>query len=111
MAPRKVRTEREKMESQLAKYDEWIAELEKRRGELDQGKALYTRLFYAFPVLSLLGFLKNVGTGAACLFTAVLMTSFGLYTVRVRASDYRTNLEGSRKMAQKLRKTLEEMPP
>jgi hypothetical protein len=29
----------------------------------------------------------------------------------VRASDYRTNLEGSRKTAQKLRKTLEEMPP
>lgn len=103
----RARTPLQRDEAQLAKYEAWIAELEKRQAALDDGRRLYVKGFYALPFLSLVGFVRSVGVGAGALFTAVLMTAFGLYTVRVRASDYRTNLEGSRAQAARLRASIE----
>ncbi len=103
----RARTQLERDAAQLVKYEEWIAELEKRQAELDRGRPFYLKCFYALPFVSLVGFAVSVGVGAGSLFTAVLMTVFGLYTVRVRASDYRTNLEGSRAQAAKLRASIE----
>lgn len=94
--------------SQLERYETWVRDLEARRAELLRGKPFYTKLFLALPPASLLGLLHSVGMGAAALFTAVLMTVFGFYTVRVRESDYRVGLKEARKRIAELKK---ELPP
>lgn len=94
--------------TQLERYETWVRDLEGRRAELLRNKPFYTKLFLALPPASLLGLLHSVGMGAATLFTAVLMTVFGFYTVRVRESDYRVGLKEARKRIAELKK---ELPP
>jgi hypothetical protein len=94
--------------TQLERYETWVRELEARRAELLRNKPLYTKIFWALPPASLLGLLHSVGMGAATLFTAVLMTVFGFYTVAVRESDYRVGLKEARKRIAELKK---ELPP
>jgi hypothetical protein len=93
-----------KDEKQLEKYEAWIREVEKRQAELAKSRAGYMRFFYVLPFLSLVAFFKNVGVGAAALFTAILMSAFGIYTVLVREGDYALNLKHTRKAAAALRK-------
>lgn len=92
-----------KDEKQLEKYEAWIREVEKRQAELAKSRAGYMRFFYVLPFVSLVAFLKNVGVGAAALFTAILMSAFGIYTVLVREGDYALNLKHTRKAAAALR--------
>jgi len=96
-----------KDEKQLEKYETWIREVEKRQAELAKSRAAYMRFFYVLPFVSLVAFLKNVGVGAAALFTAVLMSAFGIYAVLVREGDYELNLKHTRKAAAALRKACE----
>lgn len=100
-----------KDEKQLEKYEAWIREVETRQAELARSRDGYMRIFYVLPFLSLLAFFKNVGVGAAALFTAVLMSAFGIYTVLVREGDYELNLKQTRKTAAALRKACQKERP
>lgn len=96
--------ERSKNQRQLEKYEAWIREVEKRQAELAKSRTLYLRVFYVLPFVSLLAFAKSLGAGAAALFTALLMTLFGVYAVLVREGDYELNLKHTRRTAAELRK-------
>lgn len=98
------------MRAQLERYETWVGDLEARRAELLRNKPFYTKVFLAFPPLSLLGLVHSVGMGAALLFTAILMTVFGFYTVRVRESDYRIGLKEAKKRIAELKKELPARP-
>ncbi len=99
-----------KVRAQLERYETWVGDLEARRAELLRNKPFYTKVFLAFPPLSLLGLVHSVGMGAALLFTAILMTVFGFYTVRVRESDYRIGLKEAKKRIAELKKELPARP-
>lgn len=92
--------------SQLDKYNDWIKELERRQAMLAKSRDAYLRFFYVLPAISLVAFLRNVGTGAAALFTALIMTLFGIYTVLVREGDYRAGLRAARAEAAKLKRAI-----
>ena len=91
----------------LVKYEEAIRDIEARSASLSQNRAGYMRMFALFVVLSFAGYFWSKWVGAATLFTGVLMFIFGVYVVRMRARDYRYELEGLRETADALREELE----
>jgi hypothetical protein len=91
----------------LAKYEAAIRDVEARQADLSRNRAGYMRLFAALAVLSLGGFFWNRWLGVGTLLTGVLIYVFGVYVVRMRARDYRFELEGLRETTEELRDELE----
>jgi hypothetical protein len=93
--------------TQLAKYEAWIAELERRQTTLAGSRRGYLRFFAASLAVSSLGFVWNPWVGAGTLFTGVLFCAFGFYVVLRREGEYVRELAAVRETARRLRKGAE----
>jgi hypothetical protein len=81
----------------LAKYDEWIKELESRQKNQADKRTLYIRFFTGF--VSTLGFAWGTWPGVAAVFTGLMMSAVWVLRrdvsrAAVRSRD-RANTEGS----------------
>jgi hypothetical protein len=90
-------------ETELAKYEAWIRELEERQQSLAGDRAFYIKFFVALVPISALGFLWSRLLGMGTLFTGILMCAFAFYFVFIRQGDYAHHLELLRKTASDLR--------
>jgi len=96
--------------AQLAKYDAWIAELERRQKTLAVSRPGYLRFFAGSVVVSALGFFWNPWVGAGTFFTGLLFCAFGFYVVLRRDGEYVRELTAVRETAQRLREEAEARP-
>jgi hypothetical protein len=93
--------------AQLAKYEAWIAELERRRKTLATSRPGYLRFFAGSVVVSSLGFICSPWIGAGTFFTGLLFCAFGFYVVLRREGEYVRELTALRETAQRLRESAE----
>ena len=91
---------------QLARYEDWIRELEARQATLAGSRRRYLRFFVGVMVASIAGFVWSAWVGAATLFTGVLFCLFGVYVVLGRERDYRDELAATRRTVRDLRRAL-----
>ena len=90
-------------DTRLARYEAWIAELERRQEDIARKQPGYLRFFVAIPLTSTLGFVFGGRIGAGALLTGILMCAFGCYTLLFRAGEYRRELVSLRRVAGDLR--------
>jgi hypothetical protein len=90
----------------LAKYEERILDIEARREMLAGGRKSYTRFFVGLPIVAGLGFIFGDWFGVGTVFTGLLMSVFGFYTIAVRSGEYDRELEDLESVAEDLREQL-----
>jgi Flp pilus assembly protein TadB len=89
--------------AQLAKYDAWIEELERRQKTLAGNRRGYLRFFAGALVASGVGFVWNTWVGVGTVVTGLLFFAFGVYVVLRREGDYVRELKEARETAERLR--------
>ncbi len=103
-----LRTTTRHANDQLAKYEAWIVELERRRRDIAVNRPRYLRSLVGLLLASTLGFLWGVWFGVGALVTGILMCAFGFYTVLFREGEYEKELVHLRHVADGLRADAEE---
>jgi hypothetical protein len=88
---------------QLAKYEDWIREIERRQADIAVNRPRYLRFLVGLLVASLLGFLVGTWFGVGTLVVGILMCAFGFYTVLFREGEYEQELVHLRNVAKGLR--------
>lgn len=89
----------------IAKYEDWIRELETRQSELRSRRPRYLRAFAAILLASVLGFVWNPWIGAGSILTGILVYVFGYYVIAIRLRDYAADLASTRRELTSLRKS------
>jgi hypothetical protein len=86
----------------IAKYEEWIRELETRKCNLAGARRLYFRIFIGAIFASILGFFKSPWFGVGAIATGIMFCCCGFYMVLVRSDEYDRELRRNRDELEKL---------
>jgi hypothetical protein len=86
----------------IEKYEEWIRELEARKGNLASARRLYFRVFIGAIFVSVLGFFKSPWFGVGAILTGIMFCVCGFYMVLVRSDEYDRELRRNREELEKL---------
>ena len=99
--------ERGAAREKLAKYEAWAREIEARQAALARSRTKWMRAFTVIVIASPLGFFFGAWMGASTVFTGVMFSLFGVYTVLVREAEYRRDLARTRAEIAQLRRDAE----